>query len=94
MRPVPLLLLAAASLLPSAAAEAEGCWPCGPIGYASPAYVVAAPPPAVIRPVRVAYAGPGVSPCVACAAMAVFPPPAARVVYDLRTGVIRMKSPW
>jgi hypothetical protein len=94
MRPVPLLFLTAASLLPSAAADAQGCWPCGPVRYAPPAYVVAAPPPVVVRPVRVAYAGPGITPCVACAAMAAFPPPAARVVYDLRTGVIRMKSPW
>jgi hypothetical protein len=60
----------------------------------APAYVVVASPPVVARPVWVAYAGPGVTPCLACAAMAAFPPPAGRVVYDLRTGVIRMKSPW
>jgi hypothetical protein len=88
-----LLFLIAAGLLPPAAADAQGCSPCGPVRYAPPAYVVAAPPP-VVRPVRVAYAGPGITPCVACAAMAAFPPPAARVVFDLRTGTIRMKSPW
>ena len=94
MRPFPLLFLSAATFLASANADAQGCWPCGPVAYARPAYVVAAPPPVVVRPVRVAYAGPGVGPCLACAAMAAFPPPAARVVYDLRTGTIRMVSPW
>lgn len=92
MHRLPLLFLLAAGLLPPASAEA-GCWPCGPVRYARPAYVVA-PPPVVVRPVRVAYAGPGVGPCLACAAMAAFPPPAPRVVYDLRTGTIRMNSPW
>jgi hypothetical protein len=94
MRPVPLLFLLAAGLLASAGADAQGCSPCGPVPYARPAYVVAAPAPVLVRRVRVAYAGPGVGPCLACAAMAAFPPPAARVVYDLRTGTIRMVSPW
>lgn len=94
MRPLRLLFLMAAGLLASPGVDAQGCWPCGPVRPARPAYVAAAPLPVLVRPVRVAYAGPGVGPCLACAAMAAFPLPAGRVVYDLRTGTIRMVSPW
>jgi hypothetical protein len=83
-----LFCVAVAGLVAASGEAGAGCCACarvraGPWGVAAALYGY-----------RVVYAPAGVSPCFVRAVAEAFPPPPARVVFDLRSSVISVRDPW
>ena len=94
MRALAAFCVAGPALLASAAPAEAACCGCAPVYRAGPVYFAATPARVVHYRPRVIYAPAGTSPGLVAAVAQAFPPPAARVMFDLRTGRIAVKSPW
>jgi hypothetical protein len=86
MRRLILFAVAAAGLVSATAEAGAGCCACGRVrAYSARGLVYGE---------RVLYAPAGTSPCFVRAVAEAFPPPPARVVLDLRAGIVTIRDPW